>query len=117
MAAALGSPTTDSLSMSILPTLPAPTRWDPVSSTTTRADATAAVLGAALDEAGDVALEIAGDAGGLEAGAALLAVPAIGVLVADGEATGADVDVLACLELEVHAVANAASATSAAARR
>jgi hypothetical protein len=59
---------------------------------------------------------MAGDAGGVEAGAALLDIPANGVLVVDGDTTGVDVDVLACLELELHAVANATSATSAAAR-
>jgi len=73
------------------------------------------VLDAALDEGAGGALEIAGDAAGVDAGAALLDVPAVGVLV--GETTGVDVDVLACLELELHAVANATSATSAAVRR
>jgi hypothetical protein len=95
-----------------------PVRWDRVSSTTTRAGATGGALDAALDAgleaAAEVVLEIAGDAGAVEAGAALLDVPAIGVLVADGDATGADVDVLACFELELHALANVASATRAA---
>jgi hypothetical protein len=79
-----------------------------------RAVAAGAVLAGELDAAADAGVEGGGEAGRLEAGAALLDVPAgVGL---DEDATGADVDVLACLELEVHAVANAASATNAAAR-
>lgn len=81
-----------------------------------RAGAAGAAVEAVLEAGTDVALEIAGDAGGVEAGAALLDVPAIGVFVADGDTAGADVDVLACLELELQAVAKVASARSAAAR-
>jgi hypothetical protein len=103
--------------MPILPTLPAPTRCDSVSSTTTRAGATGAALDTALDAAADAGLESADDAGALDGGAALLDVPAVGVLGADDETTGADVDVPACLELEVQAVANTASATRAVARK
>ena len=66
-------------------------------------------MGVALDTAADAGLESAVATGALDAGAALLAVPAVGVFVADGETTGANVDVLACLELDVHAVPNAAS--------
>src|SRR5665213_1484022 len=104
--------------MSIAPTSPVPVRCERASSTTTRAGATGAVLAAALDAAGDAVLEGAGEAGAVEADAAPLDVLAIGVLD-DGaaeDAARADVDVLACLELELHAVAKAASATRAAAR-
>ena len=96
---------------------PEPVRCERASSMTTRAGATGAVLAAALDTAGDAVLEGAGEAGAVEADAAPLDVPAIGVLD-DGaaeDAASADVDVPVCLELEVHAVATIASVTSAAA--
>jgi hypothetical protein len=103
--------------VSIVPMSPVPVRCERVSSITTRAGAAGAVLPAALDEAAGGALDIAVDAGGVEAGGSLLDVPAIGVLVAEGETTGTDVGALACLEFELHAAANAATATSAVVRR
>lgn len=90
-----------------------PIRCDRASSTTTCGDAVGAGLDAALDAAAGAVLDNAGDAGEVEADATALDVPAVGVLddgAADGLA-GADVDVLACLVLEVHAVATIASAT------
>jgi hypothetical protein len=92
-----------------------------VSSTATRAG-TAGAAGAelaALDAAGDSS----GEEGAVEAGAAPVDVPAVDVLVVGDEgaaddATGVAVGGLACLEPDPpHAVANAASATRAAARR
>ncbi|HEY5051066.1 MAG TPA: hypothetical protein VII50_09200 [Acidothermaceae bacterium] len=94
-----------------------------MSSTTARAATTGAPLAAALDAAADAALEGAGDAGAVEANAAPLDVRAVDVLAVRGDegaaddATGVDVDVLACLEPELHAVAKVASATRAATRR
>ncbi|HWF42479.1 MAG TPA: hypothetical protein VN683_10380 [Acidothermaceae bacterium] len=103
--------------MSIVPTSPAPVRCERANSTTTRAGAAGAAVDAALEAGTDVALEIAGDAGGVEAGGAPLDVPVVGVLVAAGETTGADVGALVCLDPELHAAANAATATSAVVRR
>jgi hypothetical protein len=101
----------------MVPTSPAPIRCERVSSTTTRAGA----VGAVLDAAGEAGLDGGGDAGAVEAGAELVDVPAGG---GDGggddgaaEDTGAEVDVLACLGLELHAAANAMSATRDAARK
>ncbi|HEY0870000.1 MAG TPA: hypothetical protein VGD55_06360 [Acidothermaceae bacterium] len=87
-----------------------------MSSTTTRCGAAGAVLAAALEAATAGALEIAVDAGGVDADAAPLDVPA-GVVVTAGETTGADDGALACLEPELQAAANVISATSGAARR
>ena len=99
--------------MSIAPTSPVPVRCERVSSTTTRAGATGALLEAAAEEA----LDGGDDGGAVEAEAAALDVPAVGVVDgATDDATGADDDVLACVELEVHAVAKVASATRTAAR-
>lgn len=75
---------------------------------------TGAAADAALDETVGGAREIAGAAGRVVADAALLDVPAVGL---DEDAAGADVNVLACLELELHAVANTASPTRAVARK
>lgn len=92
---------------------PLPRRCERVSSTTTRGDAAGAGLDAALDAEAGAVLDSAGDVGGVEADATALDVRAVDVLddTAADDATGADVDVLACFVLEVHAVATVASAT------
>jgi hypothetical protein len=91
-----------------------PVRCEWVSPTATCAVETGAKLDAALDAAKGT-----GDGGAVDAGAAALDVPAIGVLD-DGAAedtTGVDVDVLACLEPEVQAVARVATTTRTPARK
>jgi len=72
--------------------------------------------GAVLEAAAGAVLDGAGDAGEVEADATALDVPAVDVLddTAADDATGADVDGLACLVLDVHAVATVASATKVA---
>jgi len=69
--------------------------------------------GGVLEAAAGAVLDSAGDAGEVEADATALDVPPDDVLddVAADDATGADVVVLACLVLEVHAVATIANAT------
>jgi len=80
----------------------------------TRGVETGGALAAALDAIADAALDGAVDVGAVEADATPLDVPAVGVVDegAAEDATGVDVDVLACLEFEVHAAAKVASATS-----
>jgi hypothetical protein len=109
----------------MVPWSPVPVRCERVSSTTTRGDAPAEPLEGAADAALDVVEEASGEAGGeagaveagaVEAGGALLDVPAGDVFAETaGEDTG--VDVLACLDPELQAVASVASATRAATRR
>jgi hypothetical protein len=100
MAASSDYPTTDGSTTSTVPSF-ATTRCERASSTTTRGDTTA-------------------DAAAVEADTALRDVPASAVLAgveatAD-DGTDADVEVLACLDPELHAVATIANATRAAAR-
>ena len=109
--------------MSIAPTSPLPTWWDLVSRTDTGLPASGIEL---LETAGldTTDADGVGEAGAVEADAAPLDVLAVAGLAVGGEeaaaddATGVAVGVLACLEPELlHAVANVASVTRAAARR
>jgi hypothetical protein len=92
-----------------------------VSSTTTRDGATGVALDAALDATVVAALGGCDEMGAIEADAALVGVPAVDAVGGDegaaDDATGGDVDVLACFEPELQAVATVASATRAATRR
>lgn len=75
-----------------------------------------AALDGAVDGGAETGVDGCVDGGTLEAGAALLDVPAVGVLDEADDEIGLAVDVLACLGLELHAAAKVAAATRAAAR-